>query len=283
MAIKFGINTFTWTSPFTTEDLPLLDKAKEMGFDLVEIPIESPGDLDYDQAAEAFKHTGLACGICAVMGASRDPAHEDESIQRGGVEYLMHCIDATAKMGGKVVGGPIYAAVGRTWQSTPEQRKIELEWCAKNLREAGKYAEDRGVVLAMEPLNRFETSFINLAEQAVELVEMVDSPAVKIMLDTFHMNVEEKKLGGAIETAAPHLVHVHTNENDRGIPGTGHVPWGEVTAALKKIDYDGALVIESFTTLVKEIAKAAAIWRPPAPNQDMLAREGLAFLRKLMA
>jgi D-psicose/D-tagatose/L-ribulose 3-epimerase len=189
MAIKFGINTFTWTSPFTTEDLPLLDKAKEMGFDLVEIPIENPGDVDYDQAAEAFKRTGLACGICAVMGASRDPAHEDESIQRGGVEYLMHCIDATAKMGGKVVGGPIYAAVGRTWQSTPGQRKIELERCAKNLREAGKYAEDRGVVLAMEPLNRFETSFINLAEQAVELVEMVDSPAVKIMLDTFHMNV----------------------------------------------------------------------------------------------
>jgi len=283
MAIKFGINTFTWTSPFTTEDLPLLDKAKEMGYDLVEIPIESPGDFDYDQAAEAFKRTGLACGTCAVMGASRDPAHEDESIQRSGVEYLMHCVDATAKMGGKMVGGPIYAAVGRTWQSTPEQRNIELERCAKNLREAGAYAEERGVVLAMEPLNRFETSFINLAEQAVELVEMVDSPAVKIMLDTFHMNIEEKKLGGAIEAAAPYLVHVHANENDRGIPGTGHVPWDEVAATLKKINYDGTLVIETFTTLVKEIARAAAIWRPPAPSQDMLAREGLAFLRKLMA
>jgi len=283
MAIKFGINTFTWTSPFTTGDLPLLDKAKEMGYDLVEIPIESPDDLDYDQAAETFKRTGLACGTCAVMGASRDPTHEDESIQRGGVEYLMHCIDATAKMGGKVVGGPIYAAVGRTWQSTPEQRKIELERCAKNLREAGKYAEDRGVVLAIEPLNRFETSFINLAEQAVELVELIDSPAVKIMLDTFHMNIEEKKLGVAIETAGPHLVHIHANENDRGIPGTGNVPWDDVKTALKKTNYDGALVIESFTTMVKEIARAAAIWRPPAPSQDMLASEGLAFLRKLVA
>jgi D-psicose/D-tagatose/L-ribulose 3-epimerase len=283
MAIKFGINTFVWTSPFTTKDLPLLDKAKKMGFDLVEIPIEGLDDIDYDQAAEAFKRTGLACGTCAVMGPSRDPAHEDESIQRGGVEYLKHCIDATAKMGGKVVGGPIYAAVGRTWQATDEQRKRELERCARNLREAGKYAEDQGVVLAMEPLNRFETSFINLAEQAVELVEMIDSPAVKIMLDTFHMNIEEKKFSPAIEVAGPYLVHIHANENDRGIPGTGHVPWDEVAAALKKINYDGALVIESFTTLVKEIARAAAIWRPPAPNQDMLATEGMAFLRKLMA
>jgi D-psicose/D-tagatose/L-ribulose 3-epimerase len=282
MAIKFGVNTFTWTSPFTTEDLPLLDKAKEMGFDLVEIPIESPDDLDYNQGAEAFKQTGLACGICAVMGANRDPAHEDETIQRGGVEYLMHCIDAAAQMGGKIVGGPIYAAVGRTWQSTPDQRKRELERCAKNLREASKYAEGRGVMLAMEPLNRFETSFINLAEQAVELVEMVDSPAVKIMLDTFHMNIEEKKLGPAVETAGTHLVHFHANENDRGIPGSGHVPWDEAAAALKKINYDGAMVIESFTTLVKEIARAAAIWRPPAPSQDILAAEGLAFLRKLM-
>lgn len=283
MAIKFGINTFVWTSPFTTKDLPLLDKAKKMGFDLVEIPIEGLDDIDYDQAAEAFQRTSLACGVCAVMGPSRDPAHEDESIQRGGVKYLKHCIDAATRMGGKVVGGPIYAAVGRTWQATDEQRKRELERCAKNLKEAGKYAEDQGVVLAMEPLNRFETSFINLAEQAVELVEMVDSPAVKIMLDTFHMNVEEKKFGPAIEVAGPHLVHIHANENDRGIPGTGHVPWDEVAAALKKINYDGALVIESFTTLVKEIARAAAIWRPPAPNQDMLATEGMAFLRKLMA
>ena len=283
MAIKFGINTFTWTSPFTTKDLPLLDKAKTMGFDLVEIPIESPDDLDYDQAAEAFKGTALDCGICAVMGASRDPTHEDESIQRGGVEYLMHCVDAAAKMGGKIVGGPIYAAVGRTWQSTPDQRKREVERCAKNLREAGRYAEDRDVILAVEPLNRFETSFINLAEQAAELVEMVDSPAVKIMLDTFHMNIEEKTIGPAIKTAGPNLIHFHANENDRGIPGSGHVSWDEVATALKEMNYNGAMVIESFTTLVKEIARAAAIWRPPAPSQDMLATEGLAFLRKLMA
>jgi D-psicose/D-tagatose/L-ribulose 3-epimerase len=281
--IKYGINTFLWTSPFTTKNLPLLDKAKAMGFDLVEIPIEGEQDTDYAKAAEAYKRTGLECSVCAIMGATRDPAHEDESIQRNGVSYLKHCIDAVAQMGGKKIGGPIYAAVGRTWQASDEQRKRELERCAKNLKAVAKYAEDKGVVLGMEPLNRFETSFINIAEQAVELVKMVDSPAIQIMLDTFHMNVEEKSFGKAIEIAGPYLVHVHANENDRGIPGSGHVPWNEVASALKKIHYDGAMVIESFSTTVKEIARAAAIWRPPAPSSDLLATEGMAFLKKLMA
>jgi len=281
--IKYGINTFLWISPFKTKDLPLLDKAKAMGYDLVEIPIEGENDIDYAQAAEAYRRTGLECSVCAVMGGSRDPTHEDEAIQRGGVEYLKHLVDATATMGGKKIGGPIYAAVGRTWQATADQRRRELERCAKNLKVVAQYAEAKGVVLAMEPLNRFETSFINLAEQAVELVQMVDSPAVRVMLDTFHMNVEEKSFSRAIELAGPYLAHVHANENDRGIPGSGHVPWQETAAALKKAKYDGAMVIESFTTEIKEIARAAAIWRPPAPSQDMLATEGLAFLKKLMA
>jgi D-psicose/D-tagatose/L-ribulose 3-epimerase len=281
--ITYGINTFTWTSPFRTKDLPLLDKAKAMGFDLVEIPIEAEKDINYAKAADAYKRTGLHCSICAVMGASRDPAHEDKSIQQGGVAYLKHCIDAAVTMGATRVAGPIYSAVGRTWQATASQRKRDLARCARNLKEVARYAEDKGITLAVEPLNRFETSFINLAEQAVELVKMVDSPRVGIMIDTFHSNIEEKSVGKAIETAGPYLVHVHANENDRGIPGSGHVAWNEVAAALKKVKYSGALVIESFNTTVKEIARAAAIWRPVAPTQDMLATEGLAFLKKLMA
>jgi len=281
--ITYGINTFTWTSPFRTKDLPLLEKAKAMGFDLVEIPIEGEKDIDYAKAAGAYKRAGLQCSICAVMGASRDPAHEDESIQRGGVAYLKHCIDAAVTMGATRVAGPLYSAVGRTWQATDEQRKRDLERCTRNLKTVARYAEDKGITLAVEPLNRFETSFINLAEQAVELVRMVDSPRVGVMIDTFHANIEEKSVGKAIETAGPYLFHVHANENDRGIPGSGHVAWKEVAAALKKVKYSGALVIESFTTTVKEIARAAAIWRPVAPTQDMLATEGLAFLKKLMA
>jgi D-psicose/D-tagatose/L-ribulose 3-epimerase len=281
--IVYGINTFLWASPFRTQHLTFLDKAKSLGFDLVEIPIESEQDIDYAKAAEAYARTGLKCSICGVMGASRDPSHEDPAIQKGGVSYLKHLIDAAVTMKALAVVGPHYAAVGRQWQATPEQRKRDLERCAKNLKEVARYAEDKGVTLALEPLNRFETSFINLTEQAIELVKIVGSPRLKLMMDTFHANIEEKSLGKAIEAAGSDLVHVHANENDRGTPGTGHVAWTEIAAALKKVKFDGALVIESFSTEVKEIARAAAVWRPLAPTPDGLAKDGLAFLRKLMA
>jgi D-psicose/D-tagatose/L-ribulose 3-epimerase len=217
------------------------------------------------------------------MGASRDPTHEDPAIQRGGIAYLKHLIDAAVVMKAMAVVGPHYSAVGRQWQTTPEQRKRDLERCAKNLKEVAHYAEDKGVTLALEPLNRFETSFINLTDQALELMHMIGSPRVKLMMDTFHANIEEKNLGRAIEAAGANLVHVHANENDRGIPGSGHVAWAEIGAALKKVKFDGAMVIESFSTEVKEIARAAAVWRPLASSPDALAREGLAFLKKLMA
>jgi D-psicose/D-tagatose/L-ribulose 3-epimerase len=280
--IKYGINTFLWSSPFQTKDLHYLDHAKALGFDLVEIPIESAGDIDYGAAADAYARTGLACTTCAVMGAGRDPSHPDPKIQQAGIDYLTHCIDGTAQMGGTMVVGPLYAAVGRQWQATPEQRKADLELAAKNLRVAADHAERKGIKLAIEPLNRFETSFINLTEQALELVDLIGSPAVGLMMDTFHANIEEKHLGKAIEMAGPKLWHMHANENDRGTPGTGHVDWDEIGAALKKIKYDGALVIESFSTEVKEIARAAAVWRALAPTQDGLGTEGMAFLKKLM-
>ena len=281
--IVYGINTFLWASPFTTQHLHFLDKAKSLGFDLVEIPIEGEKDIDYKKAAEAFARTGLKCSICGVMGAGRDPSHEDEAIQKGGVSYLKHLIDAAVTMKATTIAGPHYAAVGRQWQATPDQRRRDLERCARNLKEVARYAEDKGVTLALEPLNRFETSFINLTEQAIELMRMVDSPRVRLMMDTFHANIEEKSLGKAIELAGKDLVHVHANENDRGTPGTGHVAWGEIGPALKKVKFDGALVIESFSTEVKEIARAAAVWRPLAPTSDGLARDGLSFLKKLMA
>lgn len=281
--IVYGINTFLWASPFRTPHLHFLDKAKSLGFDLVEIPIEGEQDIDYGKAAEAYAKNGLKCSLCAVMGPGRDPSHEDEAIQKGGVAYLSHCIDAAARLHAVALVGPLYAAVGRQWQATPDQRRRDLERCARNLKEVARYAEDKGVTLALEPLNRFETSFINLTEQAMELARMIGSPRVKLMMDTFHANIEEKSLGKAIEAAGRDLVHMHANENDRGTPGTGHVAWNEIGAALKKVKFDGALVIESFSTEVKEIARAAAVWRPLAPTPDGLAKDGLAFLKKLMA
>jgi D-psicose/D-tagatose/L-ribulose 3-epimerase len=179
--------------------------------------------------------------------------------------------------------GPLYSAVGRTWQATPDERARDLDLLVSQLRLLADDAADHGVTLCLEPLNRFETSFINLAAQGIEVIDRVGRPACQLMLDTFHMNIEESTMGAAIRAAGPRLRHFHASESHRGVPGTGHVPWAEVAQALRDIDYDGPVVIESFSAQVKAIARAAAIWRPLAPSQDAIAFEGLSFLKKVLA
>jgi D-psicose/D-tagatose/L-ribulose 3-epimerase len=197
--------------------------------------------------------------------------------------YVRHCIDAAHTLGATNVVGPLYSAVGRTWQATADERKKDIDLLAPQLKELATYAGERGVVLCVEPLNRFETSFLNLAEQAIEIVDRVDHPACGILLDTFHMNIEEHSIGAAIRSAGRRLKHLHACENDRGAPGSGHIDFAEVAAACKAIGYTGPAVIESFTLAVKSIARAAAIWRPLAATQDGLAQEGLAHLRRVFA
>ena len=158
----------------------------------------------------------------------------------------------------------------------------DLDILVENLGLLAAHAGDHGVTLCVEPLNRFETSFINLASQAVEVVDRVNHPACQIMLDTFHMNIEEKSLGDAIRLAGHRLKHFHACENDRGAPGSGNVTWDQVKQGLADIGYDGPVVIESFTAKVQSIARAAAIWRLLAPTQDALASDGVRFLRRLL-
>jgi D-psicose/D-tagatose/L-ribulose 3-epimerase len=217
------------------------------------------------------------------MGPDRDLVHPDPAIQANGMDYIRGCIDATQALGATNLVGPIYSAVGRVWQQTAEERARDVDTLVKNLRSLAEYAGDRGVVLGIEPLNRFETSFINLASQAVEVVDRVAHPSCQIMLDTFHMNIEEKSLGDAIRLAGKRLCHLHACENDRGAPGSGNVTWNDVAQALRDIGYNGPVVIESFTNKVKSIARAAAIWRPFEASQDALAQNGVNFLKKLLA
>jgi len=282
--MKFGVNTWVWSSPLTAIELEkLAPLVAGMGFDWIEVPLESLDDLDPIQGAAIIREYGLGVSACAAMGPDRDLIHPDESIRTNGMDYVRGAILSSQKLGATNLVGPIYSAVGRTWQSTAEERARDTDLLVSQLQDLAKYADDHGVVLCIEPLNRFETSFINLAAQAVEIVDRVAHPACQIMLDTFHMNIEEKSLGDAIRAAGPRLKHVHTCENDRGAPGSGNVDWNDVAQALKDIHYDGPLVIESFTSKVKSIARAAAIWRSFAPTQDALAQDGLIFLKKLFS
>jgi len=281
--MQIGVNTWVWTSPLTTEELQkLAPHVKEMGFDWIEVPLEGLDDMDHKHGAEIIKGNGLGVSACAAMGPDRDLIHPDKSIRDNGMAYLKGAIQATHDLGATNLVGPLYSAVGRTWQSTPEERARDTDLLVENLGELAKYAADYDVMLCVEPLNRFETSFINLADQAIPIVDRVNHPNCQMMLDTFHMNIEEKSLGDAIRAVGPRLHHVHACENDRGAPGTGNIPWDEIAKALNDIHYDGPVVIESFTAKVKSIARAAAIWRALAPSQDELAEDGLIFLRHLL-
>lgn len=282
--MKFGVNTWVWTSPLTTEKLKeLAPIVSTIGFDWIEVPLESLEDLDHKEAAAIIRDNALEVSACAAMGPDRDLIHPEVDIRKNGMDYLRGSIDACETLGATNLVGPLYSAVGRTWQQTPSEREKDLDVLVGNLSELSSYASDHGVVLCVEPLNRFETSFINLAEQAIEVVDRVDSPACQIMLDTFHMNIEEKSLGDAIRTVGPRLKHLHSCENDRGAPGSGNVTWNEVAQALTDIRYDGPVVIESFTPEVKSIARAAAIWRQLAPSPEALAKDGLKFLKELLS
>ena len=280
--MQLGVSTWVWTSPATTEVLEtLLPHIAQVGFDVIELPIEEVGQFDVARVGELARAHGLAVSVCAVIGPGRDLLLPGEAER--GVAYLRSCIDVAQTLGSPTVAGPFYSAVGRCWRSTPAERERDVEQVARTLRALGGYAADRGVVLGVETLNRFETSFLNTTAQALELIGRVDHPAVGVALDLFHLGIEEKNVGDALRAAGPRLVHLQVAENDRGTPGTGSLPWREVAAALREIQYSGRVVIETFSDRVEAIARAAAIWRPLAPDSDSLAREGLAFLRPLLA
>ncbi len=274
-----GICTWIWVSPYTDADAHLAGHAKELGAEVLELCIENTSAVTAEPLLAAAEGAGLGFSVCGAFGPQRDVSHEDPAVRREGLDYLRFLIDLAAAVGAPNVVGPMYSAVGKARMLTPDEREEQRAWAVESLREAADYAGERGVRLAVEPLNRFETDLVNTAEQALELCDRIGRENVGLLLDTFHMNIEEKSVPAAIRLAGDRLFHVHTCENDRGTPGTGHVPWVEVFTALHEIGYEGQLVIESFTPAVQEIAKAVSMWRPLDSIGDDLAKAGLAFIQ----
>lgn len=277
--LKIGVNTFLVTSPFTTDSIAVLKQFKGWGIDGVEIALEDASHVDGKALKPVLDDLGLPClSICAAMGPGRDLRGTQEE-QQNAIDYINGAMEIMADLGCPVLAGPLYSVVGRAESTPSEIYKKQFDTVASNLKTLATRANDLGVKLAIEPLNRYETDFINTSAQAVELVEAVGHPAVGILLDTYHMNIEEKNQAAAIEAAGKHLFHVHTCGCDRGAPGGDHIDWDGIHGALQSIGYSGSLVIESFTPDVKVVAKAASIWRDVEPSQEAIAVQGLAFLR----
>lgn len=280
--MKFGINTFLFTSPFTNTSTRLFPRFKAWGSDGVEIAVENPADFDPVFVKAQLDRQGLTCtSVCACFPPSRD-LRGTPAQQRATIAYMRRLVDMAGVLGTDIVMGPLYSATGRAEAVPPVEYRRQWRTVRGHIKAICDYAESQGKVICMEPLNRFETDFLNTVDQGLQMISEVKSPALKLLLDTFHMNIEEKKPADAIRRAGKHVGHIHASASDRGTPGNDHVDWSGVAEALQDIHYSGAVVIESFTQDVKVIARAAAIWRKIEPNRDDIARQGLAFLRKTM-
>jgi D-psicose/D-tagatose/L-ribulose 3-epimerase len=280
--MKFGASTFIWVSPFSNENLHIIEKVKNFGFDVLEICIEDPNTIDTDQIKATLDTNGIKALVCGAFGPTRDISSDDKNIREQGVKYLKKCIDISDELGSPLVSGPMYSATGKTRLLSQSEKKQQWDWAVENLQKVADYAGEKCVRLAVEPLNRFETDFLNTVDQGLEFIERVNKDNVGFLLDTFHMNLEEKGIGDAIRMAGKKIFNFHSCENDRGIPGSGHIPWQEVKSALKNVEYDGFVIIESFNSDIKEIARAVSQWRPLAPSQDSIASEGISFLKRLL-
>lgn len=277
-----GANLWIWDSPVTTE--VICHRAvfvAAMGFDAIELPLESVGDWSGEDVRAVLEETGLQAGVCAAMGPGRDLTTRDVATTVATQTYLKACFEQAAKIGASVVAGPIYSPTGQTGAISASRRDEKISVLTENLAPVLDFADEHGVRIAIEPLNRFETSLFNTVEQTLELIDRVGNPSLGLLLDTFHMNIEERNIGDAIRLAGNRLFHFHACGNDRGAPGNDTIDWDVVRNALDDTGYAGTVTIESFTSANKTIATAASIWRPLAKTQDDLARDGIAFLRDL--
>lgn len=274
-----GLSSFVLASPFGDDDVATFPKVRDMGYDLVELCIEDLSILTPARVLDAADRAGLALAVGGAFGPTRDLSHETEAGRAAGLSYLCGCISFASAVGAPVVSGPMYSAVGKARPLPPEARATQRQWAIDGLRTAADFGQERGVSLAIEGLNRFETDMINTVEQGIALCRSIDRANVGLALDTFHMNIEEKDIEAAIRAAGPLIRNVQVSENDRGACGSGHLSWSGIFAALEDVAYTGPLVVESFRDDIVEIARAVSLWRPVANSMDDLARDSIAFLR----
>lgn len=274
--MKLGINMLLWTTQVGEEHYPILARMKAMGYDGVEFPLFAPDDARYRRVRTELDNLGLGCTAVSITTRDTNPISPDPAVRRAAVEAIKQAVHSTHLLGGTVLCGPLHSALGcfTGARHTPD----EWKWCVETLREAGDFAGQAGVTIAVEALNRFESYFLNTAHDLRGLVDAVGHPRIQGMYDTFHANIEERSIEEAVGTLAPVLAHVHISENHRGTPGEGLVRWAETFAALKASAYDGWLTIEAFGPSLPDLA-AMCIWRDLFDSEMGLAERGLQFMQ----
>jgi D-psicose/D-tagatose/L-ribulose 3-epimerase len=275
--MKFGINTLLWGARVGQDDFDRLPAIRDAGFHGIEVPIFDPADFPGAALRRAVEAVGLECSAVSIIPSGLGLGSEDAAARQRAEAHVRAVIDRAAEGGVRLLSGPLYFPVGYL----PGRRRTPDEWAraVESWQRLAPYAAAAQLDIGIEPLNRFETYFLNTAADGAAFCEAIGHPSVGLLIDTFHANIEEKAIGAALRAAGRHLKHLHTCENDRGIPGTGHIAWPEFFATVNEIGYDGWLTIESFGFAAGALSAAAAIWRDLAPTPEAIAFEGIRFLR----
>jgi D-psicose/D-tagatose/L-ribulose 3-epimerase len=283
MNITLGVDTFIWSEVFSADDLWIIQKAKDLGFAPLDIAVAHPESFPLQEVKDLAAEVGIEIVTTTTLNKDTNLISPDPAIRAAGLKSLKTMVDINTDLGAKILGGVCYAGWGCL--SGKPRTEQEWEWSVTAMREVAEYAKGKSdMVIAVEPVNRFETHFLNIAEDAVRYCKDVGVDNMKVHLDCFHMIREETSFRGAVETCGKqYLGYVHVCESNRGIPGTGLVPWKEFFQATADIGYDGPMVIESFDPGFEELNRECAIWRKLAESGEALAVEGKANLEAIAA
>jgi D-psicose/D-tagatose/L-ribulose 3-epimerase len=278
---KFGVDSLIWTEDFSDKDLWIISKAKELGFETIDVNISNPATFPAQKIKEKASEVGIEVVTSIGLSEDANTISPDPKKRKRGVETLKRAVDINVEIGSKIIGGLTYAAWG--YLTGKPRTDQEWKWSIDAMREVAEYAKKKSdLIIAVECVNRFETHFLNIAEDAVKYCKEVGTGNVKVHLDSFHMIREEESFEKAVKICGrEYLGYVHVCENNRGIPGTGLVPWKEFFKAIKEVGYTGPLVIESFDPNFERINRLCAIWRKFASSGEELAIKGLQNLRAI--
>lgn len=279
-----GLISMQYARPFVAEHFGLFERMRAHGYDFVELLVPEPGEIDLVQARKALDGAGLGVVLAARVNLQRNLSAAEKDAHRAGIDYLKYTVDCAIGLGATIVGGPLtgnpLVFAGRPPQPVAEDERLaRKQRCVEGLQEAGDYAASAGVTLAVEPLNRFESDVLCTTQQAVELLDAVDHPGVRMMLDTFHMHMEESSIAEAILLAGVRVAHFQANENHRGFPGTGATDWVSVCRALHQIGYTGPISLEPFRRRDDRFGVPFAQWRAPHEDESDRLAASVAFMK----
>lgn len=279
---KIGIFMNFWVKNWDADHVKYIKKVSGLGFDILEFQAQALLDMDksrMDEVRQAAKDNGIELTYSLGLNPKYDVASPDAKVRKGGIEYLKRIVERIGYMEGKLLSGVNYAGWGSPDYIVDDKSEI-VKHSIESVRQVIKTAEDYDVTYCVEVVNRFEGIVMNTAKEAIEYVKQIDSDKIGILLDTYHMNIEEGSIGDAIRSVGGYLKNFHTGENNRVVPGKGHLDWDEIFGALHDIDYQGRIVSEPFVQMGGEVGRDIKVWRDLVedPSEELLDEEARFLL-----